>query len=203
MFSLVPSTVQNASVSNIHSDSFILWWQTPRFANGILKAYHIQVKKLHQLYVAPSWCRLDTGLVKKITLSGNTFSYQIKDLDPFTEYAIDILASTSVGLGSNFRTTVTTLPAGDVIVISQLSEIWFFNNVNLNVLKINNTVSAPVTQLECTQNLPHSYTVTWRQPCRTNGLLKLFLVMVTGTRNHHPDDTFSYSIIPNVSVNLG
>lgn len=64
------------------------------------------------------------------------------------------------------------------------------------------SVLAPgvVSQPQYTPSTPFSYVVSWKQPCHANGILKLFRVMVKGTRDNHPDDTFSYSVMPNTSV---
>ncbi len=46
-----------------------------------------------------------------------------------------------------------------------------------------------------------SYTITWKQPCRANGVLRSFDISVTGTRNGRATDKCKCSVLANATVN--
>lgn len=80
-----------------------------------------------------------------------------------------------------------------------MKRFYIVFNINFYVY-----VAAPgeVYQPQCSSTSLLTYILTWKQPCRLNGILKQFKVIVIGTRDKHSDDRFSYSIMPNLSVGL-
>ena len=115
LYCTVPSAVRNVSIAHIRANSFHLKWQPPKFANGQLRAYHVQVKHSRRLYEAPSWCGPRASDVRKNSLSPDLLSYEVEKLDPFEEYLVSISAATSVGHGPASEVTATTLPTGETV----------------------------------------------------------------------------------------
>lgn len=107
--------MDSISVSQISHNRVTVSWKEPKFANGVLQMYKLQIRSNRSLYDLPSWCSYDRRppkQLKQVTLGVSVSSYEIQGLYPFEEYVITVAAASGVGYSEAVQLTVATAPAG-------------------------------------------------------------------------------------------
>ena len=93
----MPSVV-NVTVLDVRNTSVSMEWEEPRERNGIILNYAIQ------------WTAWDDPNVSAVhELSPDVFNYTLHNLTPFTNYIMEVFATTRAGRGASNPFNVSTL----------------------------------------------------------------------------------------------
>lgn len=193
----MPSLPASIAATSIGSDKIKVVWKAPVSANGIIKEYRLDTNRTRLLYKTPSWCQFKGDSPRaSTTLPANKLFVEIDKLFPYAEYSVSVSAASGVGFGEEAQMTIVTAPAGEFSIFSSPWIVGIIINGKTFV-----TAPEVVSQPQVTSTSTLSYTITWGQPCQTNGKLKSFDVSVHGTReNYDYNDVLDISINANLSV---
>lgn len=106
-----------------------LRWNAPLVKNGIITWYRVHIRSVGEKYPIPTYCPEVPQYNETINLSGNDedanarvanwndeeLNHTIGNLQPYTDYVVQVAAGTKAGLGPYTEMVSTsTLPEGKV-----------------------------------------------------------------------------------------
>uniref|UniRef100_A0A8D8B6L2 protein-tyrosine-phosphatase n=1 Tax=Culex pipiens TaxID=7175 RepID=A0A8D8B6L2_CULPI len=154
-----------------------LRWNAPLVKNGIITWYRVHIRSVGEKYSIPTYCPEVPQYNETINLSGNDedanarvanwndeeLNHTIVNLQPYTDYVVQVAAGTKAGLG----------PYTEMVSTSTLPEVsdpvYAFSEYNVTLPKVDEPYNSSVY-------------LSWSPPCHLNGRLRSFSGRLIGVR---------------------
>ncbi|RZF46952.1 hypothetical protein LSTR_LSTR011220 [Laodelphax striatellus] len=151
----VPSAPISVKVEEKTSYSVLITWDVPVIIPGVLTNYTVMISSGGPSYQIPDDCRVvEPWAARNQTVASTETFALLENLLPYYRYDVSVKAATEAGYGD-------ASPEIRIITLPKVSET--VRNMTINV-HYNESV------------------VTWRPPCISNGVIAIYSLTLTGSR---------------------